>query len=105
MRDDGFPELTRLMAAWFNQEFGLQGETVDDTLADFAGSSRGETITGTVAELDRLLISSTGGLLSRFEAAVGGPDITIADDDEGARAWLQHARERLSYQGENSTFS
>ena len=94
------PRLTELMAAYFNQDAADEDDAA--LLDDYAQGHWVDEVAAAVAELDALLATATAGLLARFEAATGEPEIAIADDDTGARAWLAAARARLAAAGGRS---
>lgn len=95
MIDRRFPHLTKLMDAWFNQDYDVGGGDEVDLLDDYARSSWADDVAETVAEIDLLLAMPTDGLLDFFISETGYGNMLIADDDEGARNWLLAARDRL----------
>lgn len=91
-----FPQLSRLMNAYLNQDYDLSGEDDKAVLDDYAQTTWAADVRIAVAELERLLGGPTQGLLDRFEQATGRWNHQIGEDDAGARAWLGQARDRLS---------
>lgn len=91
-----FPQLTQLMAAWFNQDVDLSGDTDAQVLERFAQDSGPVTIAATMAELDRMLALPVAGLRATFEAETGPHDLLIGETDADVRAWLMAARDTLA---------
>lgn len=90
------PHLRALMAAYFHQDYDLNGDDDAAILVTFAESAWPADVDATIAEIDRLLAQGIEGLLDRFDAVADPAGYIVAENDEDVQQWLKDARTTLA---------
>lgn len=102
MRADDFPYLRDLLGGYFHQDAFASGETVEEIVREFEGSSWEYQRLGVRADIQRLLHEhGTPSLLEDFNKAFE-PSVIIGASDEEASAWLANVDALLASPGGDS---
>lgn len=97
MIHETYPELFRLFAGYFHQDWALDDRTTDDVFRNYIATSTVPQLVDAVAELDRLLaepLDEVGLHEVVWRGLVLGYDPTI--DGLTLREWLEATRRRIS---------
>jgi hypothetical protein len=91
---DRFPYLRDFLGGYFHQDAYDDGQGDDEIIRDFKASSWPFQRLGVRADVGRFLHEHREHLLETLERTFS-PGVTIAENDEQARVWLQKFDEAL----------
>jgi hypothetical protein len=89
-----YPELADFMAAWFHQDFDIEGETVADVVRAFQASTPTEAQAAVRKDIVRFLLDHAGDLDASFESTFQ-PDVIASAFSGSTRAFLEEIRDLL----------
>ena len=82
------------MAAYFHQDWVMDGGTVSDTVSAFLGERR-DLVAQCAAQIDELLATELPEAALQAKLADWGSDYHAGDTDEDHRRWLREISDRL----------
>jgi hypothetical protein len=95
MNMDQFPYLRDFLGGYFHQDAYDEGQDDDAILSDFKTSSWPFQRLGVRADIGRFLHEHRDDVLRAFERMFS-PGVTVARNDDEARAWLEKVARALT---------
>jgi hypothetical protein len=95
MNMDRFPYLRDLLGGYFHQDAYDDGQDDDAILSDFKTSSWPFQRLGVRADIGRFLHEHRDYVLQAFDRTFS-PGVTVASNDDEARAWLEKVARALT---------
>lgn len=95
MNMDRFPYLRDFLGGYFHQDAYDEGQDDDAILSDFKTSSWPFQRLGVRADIGRFLHEHRDDVLRTFERTFS-PGVTVASNDDEARAWLEKVAQALT---------
>ena len=95
---ESYPALSDLLGGWFDQDYDLTGETLEEILSDYVSVKAPQQRAVTRAEIDQFIrtFGETNASLKEAVERVFVPDVMI-EGWEGltTRQWLERVREMI----------
>lgn len=90
-----YPYLFNLLGGWFHQDFDIQGDTIEKTIASFRESTPAEDLMGTRADIHRFLRLFDGPELDRKFREIFQSGVSPAGWEMDTKQWLLYIDQLL----------